>query len=176
MDEADRPLIDGVQRYELDKHSDDRGDFVELFRDQWFDDFKPVQWNYVRSAGNVLRGFHCHVRHTDLLAMVTGTMTLGLKDLRDNSPTAGRSQVMTLRPTSEVVLIPPGVGHGFYFPQPAVLVYSVSHEWDTDDELGCNWADPDLGLDWGCETPQLSDRDRLAGSLSQLRAEVRDHL
>ena len=28
------------------------------------------------------------------------------------------------------------------------LCYSVSHYWNTMDEIGCRWDDPALGLDW----------------------------
>jgi dTDP-4-dehydrorhamnose 3,5-epimerase len=173
MSQPSRSTIEGVRVRELEQHSDERGDLVELFRERWFDGFEPVQWNSIRSDGNVLRGFHCHLRHTDLLALIGGTMTMGLMDLRHDSPTSGRSEVMTLRAAGEAVLIPPGVGHGFYFPEPAILMHSVSHEWDAADELACNWADPALGIEWGCVAPRLSARDRTAGSLDELRAEVR---
>ncbi len=139
MPEPTTSLIEGVVRYPLEVHGDERGEFVEIFRNQWLDNFAPVQWNFLRSAGNVLRGFHCHIHHTDLLAMVEGTMILGLKDLRVESPTHGVSEVIVLRPTTELLMIPPGIGHGFYFPEPAMLVYSVSHVWSTEDELGCRW-------------------------------------
>ena len=176
MPEPTTSLIEGVVRYPLDVHGDERGEFVEIFRNQWIDNFAPVQWNFLRSAGNVLRGFHCHIRHTDLLAMVEGTMVLGLKDLRVESPTHGVSEVIVLRPTTELLMIPPGVGHGFYFPEPAMLVYSVSHVWSTEDELGCRWDDSALDLDWGAGSPTLSERDRTAGTLEDLQRVVHDRL
>jgi dTDP-4-dehydrorhamnose 3,5-epimerase len=172
MAEASETSIDGVVRFPLERHGDDRGTFVEIFRNRWFGEFEPVQWNFLRSAGDVLRGFHCHVHHTDLLAMIDGTMILGLKDLRTDSPTHDVSLTLVLDPTTELVMIPPGVGHGFYFPEPAMLVYAVSHEWCTDDEMGCRWDDPALGIDWRAEDPTISERDRTAGSLDELRRTV----
>jgi len=166
-------VIDGVQRQALECHSDHRGDLVELFVDGWFEGFGAAQWNYLHSEPNTLRGFHCHVKHHDVITLLSGGGMLGLKDLREDSPTAGRSEVVALRPTSEAILIPPGVGHGFYFPVASIIVFAVSRRWDPDDELGCRWDDPDLDIDWGCTEPRLSDRDRLSGNLAELRADVR---
>ena len=46
----------------------------------------------------------------------------------------------------------------------------MSHEWDPEDELGCRWDDPALGISWPCEEPQISERDRTLGPLSELRS------
>jgi len=164
--------IVGVLRYPLALHTDARGDFVEVFRAQWIPDFEPVQWNVQASGRNVLRGFRCHVRHTDLLIVASGTVLLGLADLRAGSPSTGVSEMIELKPAAEAVLIPPGVGHGLYFPEPATLVQAVTHTWSADDELGCRWDDHDLDLDWGCDDPIISDQDRNAGTLAELRDAV----
>ena len=177
MSRQSRPsLIDGVVRYPLDAHADSRGVLVEVYRDSWMPDFSPSQWNFVSNRGDVLRGFHCHVRHTDVLAVVQGTMVLGLKDLRVASPTHNVSQVIVMDPTVELVRIPPGVGHGFYFPRPAMILNAVSHTWSKDDELGCRWDEPGLDLDWGAHSPVISERDRTAGSLDELRRAVNERL
>ena len=70
-------------------HRDERGSFVELFREEWETDVHPVQWNAVDSEQGVLRGVHVHPRHDDYLTVVRGSATVGLRDLRDDSPTAG---------------------------------------------------------------------------------------
>ncbi len=176
MMHGDRAGIHGVAERPLQPIADERGTLVELYRSAWTPEFAPVQWNLVRNRSNALRGFHCHVRHTDLLAIVDGTMVLGLKDLRVDSPTHQRSQRLTMTPETGLVMIPPGVGHGFYFTEPTTLLNAVSHEWSKDDELGCRWDDPDLGLDWGCADPIISERDTSAGTLSELRRIVRDAL
>lgn len=101
--------------------------------------------------------------------MAAGRMLLGLKDLRPGSPTHGLAAQIVLDAASPVgVTIPTGVGHAFYFPVPSVLIYSVSEYWSTDDELGCRWDDPDLGLDWPTTAPLLSPRDTTAGSYRQM--------
>ena len=160
---------DGVKILRLEPHGDSRGVLTELFRSEWAVGMEPVQWNLVRSRADVLRGFHVHVRHSDYLILVDGKMLLGLKDLRDDSPTSGAVSLLTA--TSDMpqaFVIPPGVGHGFYFPEPSIHVYAVSHYWNMDDELGCRWDDPDLGVDWPTKTPELSERDINAPSYAQL--------
>jgi dTDP-4-dehydrorhamnose 3,5-epimerase len=166
-----RPLLpDGTYLHELVPHADDRGVFTELFRVSWDLQVAPVQWNLVRSVTNVLRGVHVHHRHTDYLTIAAGRATIGLHDLRADSSTSGLAAAIELssdRPSA--LIVPPGVAHGFYFHEPSVHVYAVSHDWDPSDELGCRWDDPELGLAWPCTDPLLSVRDRGLGSLSELR-------
>jgi dTDP-4-dehydrorhamnose 3,5-epimerase len=160
----------GVELIRLRPHADSRGVFTELFRDSWRLDVAPAQWNVVRSEPNVLRGVHAHWRHADYLTVVTGRAEIGLHDLRDDSPTAGVGAVVALDADDPHGLtIPTGVAHGFYFPEQALHVYAVSHEWDPADELGCRWDDPELRISWSCPDPLLSERDRTLGPLTQLR-------
>ena len=166
-------LPDGVQLMSLAKHADERGVFTELFRQSWFSTLTPVQWNAVQSRANVLRGVHVHLRHADYVTVVSGRAVFGLCDLRSESPTSG------LRATIEVdghdmaaIIIPPGVAHGFYFPEPSVHVYAVSEYWDVEDELGCHFADPDLSLGWPSSTPLLSERDATLPPLSHLMSRI----
>lgn len=157
---------------ELTPHADERGGFVEVFREEWSTGPVPRQWNAVRSNPGVLRGVHVHAHHHDYLTVVSGTLVLGLHDLRPDSPSHGLAGFLTLsEATPAAVAIPPGVCHGFWFPEPSVHVYGVSEYWDVRDELGCRFDDPALGLDWPVEQPLLSPRDRGAGSLETMRAD-----
>jgi dTDP-4-dehydrorhamnose 3,5-epimerase len=163
----------GVEVRVLDPHQDHRGRLVEIHRSEWGLGIEPVQWNAVSSRANVLRGVHVHLQHTDYITVATGHMALGLCDLRPGSPTEGQSALLDLTEAEPLgVVIPVGVAHGFYFPEPSLVVYSVSHTWQTTDELGCRWDDPGLGIEWPCTAPVLSERDATAGSLSALRAAV----
>ena len=162
----------GVTLVPLTPHADERGVFTELFRVSWDVGVAPVQWNAVSSAANVLRGVHAHVRHTDYLTLAVGRATIGLHDLRPDSPTVGLGATVELDAESPAALvIPVGVAHGFYFHSERSLhVYAVSHEFDPSDELGCRWDDPELGIAWPCTAPLISPRDEELGSLSDLRA------
>jgi dTDP-4-dehydrorhamnose 3,5-epimerase len=163
-------LPEGVAAHPLDPHRDERGVFTELFRESWGLSVAPVQWNAVRSEANVLRGVHAHWRHSDYLTLVAGRATIGLHDLREGSPTEGLGATVELAAESaSALVIPTGVAHGFYFHEPSIHVYAVTHDWDPADELGCRWDDPKLRIPWPCDDPLLSDRDRRLGSLSGLR-------
>lgn len=168
--------IAGVRHLALEPKADERGSLVELYKNEWTADFSPVQWNLVRNRANVLRGLHCHVRHTDLLAVVDGEMILGLRDLRQKSLTSELTEQFIMTPDSGLVLVPPGVAHCFYFKKQATIINAVSHVWSKEDELGCRWDDQDLGLDWVRQEPILSERDRTAGSLANLRSAVNSAL
>jgi len=164
-------LPDGVRLRPLEPHADERGVFTELHRVEWDTGVAPVQWNAVRSAEGVLRGVHVHERHDDYLVVVAGRATIGLCDLRDGAPAGGRAGCLELDGDSPTAItIPHGVAHGFYFHEPSIHVYSVSHYWDSSDELGCHWADPELGIPWPVREARVSPRDGALPSLAELRS------
>src|SRR3990172_1443631 len=137
----------GVALLTLTPHVDERGVFTELYRASWELGVVPAQWNAVHSGANVLRGVHAHHRHTDYLTLVAGRATVGLHDLRLGSSTEGLGTTVELDSREPAALvIPVGVAHGFYFHQPSIHVYAVSHEFDPADELGCRWDDPALEI------------------------------
>lgn len=165
-------LPEGCQIRKLTTHADARGELTEIFRQEWRVGIDPVQWNFVASRANVLRGVHVHVVHTDYLVCLQGTMILGLVDIRPESPSHGLAATVELTGADlRAAFIPPGVAHGFYFPEVSTHCYSVSDYWNTDDEIGCRWDDPKLGLDWRPQYPELSDRDRSAGSAAEMTAQ-----
>jgi dTDP-4-dehydrorhamnose 3,5-epimerase len=155
-------------------HRDERGTFVELFREEWETGVHPVQWNAVDSEQGVLRGVHVHPRHDDYLTVVRGSATVGLRDLRDDSPTSGAAACVELvaeDPTA--IAIPHGVAHGFYFSRPSTHIYAVSSYWDPADELGCRWDDPGLEIPWPQRQARISQRDAGLPSLAILLGELR---
>lgn len=158
----------------LEPHRDDRGTFVELYRREWETGVDTVQWNAVHTDAGVLRGVHVHPRHDDYLTVIRGRATIGVRDLREGSPTEGAGACVELsgeHPTA--ISIPHGVAHGFYFQQPSTHIYAVSHYWDTADELGCRWDDPALAIPWPQSSARLSPRDEALPSLEVLRGQLR---
>lgn len=108
--------------------------------------------------------------------MAKGRMTLGLVDLRQQSPSFRLSTTITLTPDGPGgVIIPPGVAHGFYFNESSTHIYSVDRYWDLDDELGCQWNDPGLGLNWPAQNPMLSERDQALPTLDELMQRIKNH-
>lgn len=168
----DAALPHGVLLRRLEMHRDDRGVFTELFRQSWVST-PQIQWNAVSSRANVLRGVHVHLRHHDYLTLLRGRAMIGLCDLRPGSPTHRLACSVELSESAlSAIQIPPGVAHGFYFHEPSLHVYAVSEYWDPADELGCHFADPDLGFTWPTTTPDLSPRDAALGPLIALAARI----
>ncbi|MBM2823527.1 MAG: hypothetical protein HW413_2273 [Thermoleophilia bacterium] len=170
-------LPDGVVLHELQPHPDSRGVFTELFRCSWELPVTPVQWNVVSTAQNVFRGVHAHWSHEDYLIVVAGHATVGVHDLREGSPTEGLGATVEMSGEApEAIVIPTGVAHGFFFHEPSLHVYAMTSEWSPAGDAGCRWDDPELDIEWPCADPVLSQRDRDLGSVSQLRAVVREAL
>jgi dTDP-4-dehydrorhamnose 3,5-epimerase len=167
-------LPEGLLIRPLEPHGDDRGTFVELHRREWDTRVDPIQWNAAHSNPGVLRGVHVHPRHDDYLTLVRGRAIVGVRDLRDHSPTAGAAACIELRAERPKALtIPHGVAHGFYFAEPSTHVYAVSHYWDMADELGCRWDDPALEIPWPQREAQISPRDEALPAMEELLAELR---
>ena len=172
--QIDGNLPDGVVLLPLRPHTDTRGTLTEVHRDEWMAGPPAVQFNVVTSTASVLRGVHVHAKHVDYLVLISGKMLLGLHDLRDWSPTYRASCIVALdgrQPQS--VVTPCGVAHGFYFIEPSMHVYGVSHYWDPADEIACRWDCPELGLRWPVTTPLLSERDAVAGDYGQFTEKFR---
>src|SRR5579872_3852168 len=159
--------IEGCFLFRLSTHEDDRGSLTEIIRQSWNGSPAAIQWNYVRNRAGVLRGMHGHIKHFDYLVMLEGSMFLALRDLRRNSPTKDRSLLMRLNGSDmSAIVIPPGVAHGFYFPEPAIHIYGVTEYWVPVDELGCRWDDPGLEIAWPTTQVQVSPRDAALPSLA----------
>lgn len=164
----------GVVMRTLTTHTDERGTFTEVFREEWDLGLHPAQWNIVQSDANVLRGVHVHRSHRDVLTVVRGEMLLALRDIRpDSSLEAGGLLLRLSAADPHVISIPVGVAHGFYFAEPSTHLYAVDRYFDPADELGCQWNAPELGLKWPCTTPRLSRRDATAGDFAGMLGELR---
>lgn len=164
-------LPDGVLVTPLHAHHDARGVFTELYREEWELGPRPLQWNVAHSVANVLRGVHTHADHYDYLVVAAGAMVLGLKDSRASSATFGSVAMMRLEgKDTQMVVIPPGVSHGFYFPEPSIHIYGVSAYFVRPEQAICRWDDPDLGFDWPCAAPMLSLKDAEAGTYADMLA------
>jgi dTDP-4-dehydrorhamnose 3,5-epimerase len=167
-------LPQGVYIKRLETHHDARGALTEVFRNDWNLEIEAVQWNVVSSAPRVMRGVHVHVTHSDYILVVQGSMILGLHDLRNNSLTKGLTATIELHAdNSRAVIIPPGVAHGFYFPEASMHLYCVSHYWDPQDELGCHYADKELNIAWPDLEAIVSERDEQSPSLRELKLELK---
>ena len=171
MKAHDTPAVPaGVRVISLTTHVDNRGDLSEIFREEWVDSPPPIQWVVVRSKANALRGIHVHARHWDYYCVVTGEMTVGVHDLRPGA-TRGISAMLHLTGDRlQLLSVPAGVAHGLYCSRASTIMVGTSQYYDSDDHRGCRWDCPELRLSWPCTVPELSAKDREAGSYAALRA------
>jgi dTDP-4-dehydrorhamnose 3,5-epimerase len=159
---TDFEAIQGVQVVELVARSDERGQFLETFRKEWFPQraWEHVQTNRSDSRRGVLRGLHYHHRQVDYWYVARGQIRVGFADLRPASPTFRNSAVLEMGDDRPLGLyIPTGVAHGFLALTDATLIYLVDNYYDSSDENGVAWDDPELAVPWDVEAPLLSQRD-----------------
>lgn len=166
--------IEGVQSVELRAAQDERGSFRETFRRSWFPevDWSELQQNHSSSRCGVLRGLHFHRQQCDYWYPAEGRLRVGLVDLRRASPTFRASAMLELDATApRGLLIPQGVAHGFYASSQCVLLYIVNRDYrGADDEFGLAWDDEQFALDWGADSPTISERDQDNPTFSELCA------
>lgn len=173
-------VIAGVRAGELEPHEDRRGSFTEVFASHWSTGVTPTQWSLVRSHAGALRGMHLHLRHDEYLTVISGTLWVGLHDLRPSSSTLGVSQLVRLSGDAPSYLAwPSGLVHGWIAESDVTHLQAVSEsyvDYAADDNQGCRWDDPELALDWPVTPRTTSGRSDGFGTLSDLRAVVAAHV
>jgi dTDP-4-dehydrorhamnose 3,5-epimerase len=157
--------IAGCEFVPVSANRDDRGCLFELFRESWSGAFPALQWNACASKAGVVRGAHVHVDYDEYYTLPRGRVVLGLADIRRNSPTYRKStQVAWEDKDGFAVVIPRGVVHVLLFEEDSVLVFGLSGYWQAKyDVVGCQWDDPELGLQWPVRSVVRSDRDAKSG-------------
>ncbi len=151
--------------------ADQRGYFFEAWNEkQWSDAGIPtafVQDNQSGSVANVVRGLHFQVpphAQAKLVRVVRGAVLDVVVDLRKGEPTYGQHFSAELSETNHFMLyIPEGFAHGFRtLEDDTVFFYKCSRYYNRGSERSIRWNDPELGIDWGTDTPILSEKDKEA--------------
>lgn len=166
--------LDGVYIAQIRVFGDDRGRFMETFRREWFPwvNWDRLQTNRSESKAGVLRGLHYHHRQIDYWYVISGTIRVGMADLRPHSPTYLQAMTVEIGDSNNAgVFIPEGVAHGFYALTDCVLTYMVNNYYDGSDEHGVAWNEPRFALDWGTAAPILSPRDQANPMLKAIPAD-----
>jgi dTDP-4-dehydrorhamnose 3,5-epimerase len=172
--------LPGVSLIQLEPHGDERGFFVESYRenalaelgitDTW------VQDNHSRSARGVLRGLHFSIGEgqAKLVRCARGAIVDVAVDLRRGSPTFGRWEAYELDDrTMRCVHIPVGFAHGFcVVSDVADVVYKCSSYYSPEVERGIAYDDPDIGVEWPDVPHVVSARDASAPRLRDVADEL----
>lgn len=146
-------MIEGVKIKYVKRYSDDRGFFLEVlkFGEEIFKEIK--QTSYTETYPGVIKAFHYHKKQFDIWFPVKGNIQIVLYDLRYDSPTKGKTQIIYGGEENQIaILIPPGVAHGYRVlgGEKAGLFYHTSEPYDSQnpDEERIAFNDPMIGFDW----------------------------
>jgi len=172
----------GLVRLAPQVHRDDRGFFLETFRDDQADGLGIpqafVQENHARSALNTIRGLHFQHEpgQGKLVRVARGSIVDVVVDIRRSSATFGKHEMVELDDVDHHQLfVPVGFAHGYLVTsQVADVCYKVTSYYDANAERGIAWDDPALGITWPVAQPMLSGRDRALPSLGAIERDLPD--
>lgn len=176
--EFEETAIPGLVRFRPTPHLDDRGFFCRTFdagvaRRAGLDPHAFVQDSMSRSGYGVVRGLHVRVGRGEgkLVRCSQGTIFDVVVDLRPGSPTHLSWESFELDGDTQCsIFIPPGCAHGFQvLSDTADTSYRIDREHDPTAGLTVAWDDPQLGIPWPLEPTVISDGDRDARPLAELR-------
>ena len=162
--------IPGLVSLKLKSYKDERGFFLETWREEWAKKLKLeppfIQDNHVKSATKgVLRGLHFqrppHAQ-SKLVWVTRGAVYDVAVDLREDSPTYGKWHGLVLSEENMLrFFIPHGFAHGYMVLEPDTeFHYKVDAYYAPQSEGGILWNDPALAIAWPALQPVLSPKDK----------------
>ncbi len=176
--------LPGLVALEPDVHGDERGFFVETYRNEWHEALgipeteRFVQDNHSRSSRGVLRGMHFQIGDgvAKLVRCARGRIVDVGVDLRKGSPTYGEWEAVELdEENMRELFVPVGFAHGFcVLSETADVLYKQTAYYDAEVERGIAWDDPEIGIEWPLPVEELivSPRDAAAPRLSAIADEL----
>jgi dTDP-4-dehydrorhamnose 3,5-epimerase len=176
MQLIDEP-IQGVKILKPFVFEDARGNFVKSFHEDQLAahgiSMTVREEFFSTSSKDVLRGMHFQTpphAHQKLIYCITGKVLDVLLDLRQCSPTFGRSISLELSATNRHVLyVPVGFAHGFFSMEDhSCLVYKTDAVHAPQNDAGIHWDS--FGFDWPSHTPLISGRDLAHPAFSEFHS------
>ena len=158
---------------------DDRGYFIETFRQDLFEEAIGYKVNFVqdnesKSTKGVLRGLHYQLppyTQAKLVRAIEGNVLDIAVDIRKSSPTFGQHVSVELTAQNKNQLfVPHGFAHGFaVLSDSATFAYKVDNYYAPEYDRGIAFDDPALAIDWRLTMKelQLSDKDMAHPELSK---------
>ena len=167
--------LEGVYIITPQVFGDHRGWFCETYTVEKFKeigiDTVFVQDNQSYSKGkNTIRGLHFQnapMAQTKLLRCIRGKILDVAVDIRKGSPHYGEWVAIELSAKNKkMIYIPQGFAHGFLTLSEDVEVqYKVDNYYSPAHDRSIRFDDPDIGIDWGIDSPILSEKDLKAPQL-----------
>ena len=154
--------IDGVWLIEPKVFCDERGYFMEAFKEEEFNEHvgnvRFVQDNESKSSFGVLRGLHYQKGECKVLDVAV--------DMRQSSPTFGKYVSVELSEENKrQFFIPRGFAHGFLvLSEEAIFTYKVDNAYAPQMEASVRYNDETIGIHWPVAEEQLllSPKDKAA--------------
>lgn len=161
---------------ELDRHSDERGWFMEFWNPSRIDmSVLPrvfVQDNIAHSKRGVVRGLHFQFPNPQakLVTVTDGEVYDVAVDVRSGSSTFGKWVAQTLVP-GIAMFVPEGFAHGYQvLSDTATVFYKCTDYYHPESEHALVWNDPVVNIQWPIAEAALSPKDRHARTLDETRA------
>jgi len=166
-----RTKIEDVIIVEPMVHGDERGYFVETFRQDKLEEFLGFKVNFCqdnesKSSRGVLRGLHYQLApfaQTKLVRVIKGRVLDIAVDIRKNSPTFGQHVAVELSEENKRQLfVPRGFAHGFVvLEDDTVFAYKVDNYYSPENDRGILFDDSKINIDWKVEPSvlKLSEKD-----------------
>ena len=174
-----RTKIEDIVIIEPQVHGDDRGYFVETFRQDKLEEFLGYKINFCqdnesKSSKGVLRGLHYQLApdaQTKLVRVIQGKVLDVAVDIRVGSPTFGKHVAVELSGENKrQLLVPRGFAHGFVvLENETTFAYKVDNYYSPSNDRGIAFNDSDLNIDWvlGTDNLNLSAKDKVQPKLSE---------
>ena len=160
---------DGVVIVEPRVFGDHRGFFMESWSQKKFEEaglhYNFVQDNHSSSTvKGTLRGIHFQrgdKAQAKLVRCAKGAVLDVAVDLRPDSPTYKQWVAVELSAENKKqLMIPRGFGHAFVtLTDDVEFLYKADNFYAPEADGGIRWNDPELCIDWGTDSPILSDKD-----------------
>lgn len=186
-----RTAIPDVIIIEPTVHGDNRGYFVETFRQDKLEEFLGYlpngqqgtklkinfcQDNESKSSKGVLRGLHYQLppfAQTKLVRVISGRVLDVAVDIRKNSPTFGQYVAVELSgENKKQLLVPRGFAHGFVVLEDnTIFAYKVDNYYSPQCDRGIAFNDPSLNIDWilNYDELNLSAKDKTQPKLFDIK-------
>ena len=175
---VEQTKLEGVLLVTPAVFGDERGFFMETYnRDKARELGLPsdfVQDNHSKSSYGVLRGLHFQTPQWQgkLVRTVQGEIFDVAVDIRDGSVTYGEWVGFYLNDENKQQLyVPEGFAHGFCVTsETAEVVYKCTSLYAPEQEGSLLWNDPEIGIEWPIDVPNLSEKDKVGVKLVDLPA------
>jgi len=169
--------LDGVLIVQPQVFGDARGWFMETYNKKKTPQISTmfVQDNHSFSMQRgTLRGIHFQrppMEQAKLVRCTRGAIMDFVVDLQPNSATYKQWINVELSAENKTQLfIPRGYGHAFItLTDYAEVEYKADNYYSPEHDAAVHWADPDINIFWGIDTPIVSEKDASAPFLREIQ-------